>query len=135
MKTDDDALGRGEEAKVTVIKNKWSPTVFSTNVSQNSQEENKILNMISKSLCELSSSSLWPALSPFHSCDCFILIWKYQEWHCLWILLVFPALLLPGWVFFHTFKAVSSDLPWFLKCHLQVLKIDTASVAPFPAVL
>lgn len=32
-------------------------------------------------------------------------------------------------------KAVSLDLSCFLKRHLQVLKIDTASAAPFPAVL
>lgn len=42
---------------------------------------------------------------------------------------------LPGWLLFHTFKAISSDLPHFLKCHSQVLKIDRVLVSPFPAVL
>jgi hypothetical protein len=49
--------------------------------------------------------------------------------------ILFYSLALPGWLLFHTFKAVFSDLSRFLKCHSQVLKIDRALVAPFPAVL
>lgn len=38
-------------------------------MSQTSQEESKILNVVSKSLCELSSPSPWAPLSSFYSSD------------------------------------------------------------------
>lgn len=65
-------------------------------MAQTSQEESKICNVISKSLCELSSASL----PPFYHSDFFSVTWKHQECHCLWVLLVSPALALPKWLLF-----------------------------------
>lgn len=83
----------------------------------------QILHVIAKSLCELPSSSLWPRLSPFHSSDFFAIKWKYKEWQCLCILLLFPALF-PGF-------ASMGVLPYFPVCSSRFVMFPQMSFTGF----
>lgn len=81
-----------------------------------------------------SHQHLCPSLPPFYHSDFFLLHGNTKN------AIVFGFYLCPLlWLYPNgcssVLKAVSLDLSCFLKRHLQVLKIDTASAAPFPAVL
>jgi hypothetical protein len=111
-------------------------------VSQTSQEESKILNARSKSLCVLASSSLWPPLTPFTLPTFFSVIQKHQECHCLWSLLMFPALALPEWLIFwdgcssiHSVLLPGSArmvaLPYFQGCFFRSITFSQMSFTGF----
>lgn len=81
-----------------------------------------------------SHQHLWPPLPPFYHSDFFMLHANTKN------AIVFGFYLCPLLLLYQNgcssmLKTVSLDLSCFLKRHLQVLKIDTASAAPFPAVL